>query len=119
MYLSPMQTKPFNPIIGETYQIQIGEDLELYFEQVAHKPPTCAFYGTSKNYNIFGNLSVEAKTGANSLKATKHGTFKITFPDGGEYELKLAEVRIGNLNVGKRQFNFKKSCVCYDNVSSI
>ena len=36
-------TKPFNPILGETFEVSIG-GIPLYMEQVSHHPPISAFY---------------------------------------------------------------------------
>lgn len=113
--MSPIQTKPFNPILGETYQVKVG-DLDFYLEQVENKPPTAAFYGVSKNYTVYGTISLEAKTGANSIKATKFGKFVVKFNDGFEYDLSFPQVIIKGLNLGKRQFNFRRSSYVIDKV---
>lgn len=118
MHLSPLQTKPFNPILGETFQIKVG-DLDLYFEQVLHKPPTCAFYGLSKNYSIHGHTCIEAKTGANSVKANVFGKYNVSFFDGYSYELKPCQVIVKGINVGKRTFNFRRSGVVIDKVKKM
>lgn len=115
LHLSALQLKPFNPILGETLQLSVG-DLDLYYEQVLNKPPTCTFLGISKNYKIEGNLSIEAKTGANSIKAQKLGNYIITFPGGYKYELIQAQVYTSNITVGKRMFNFRRTVVVVDHV---
>jgi hypothetical protein len=40
---NPKISKPFNPILGETYQGIIG-GIPIYFEQISHHPPISAFY---------------------------------------------------------------------------
>ena len=42
-HLSVTQIKPFNPIIGETYQCRLG-DLDIYLEQTVNHPITANFY---------------------------------------------------------------------------
>jgi len=118
MYLSPLQTKPFNPILGETYQLKIG-DLDMYYEQVINKPPTCAFYGQAPNYKIFGNMAIEAKTGPNSIKATKTGKHILIFKDGHKFEFIQAPVGVKNINVGKRMFNYRRSSLVIDHKNSM
>jgi len=44
-HLSGAQLKPFNPILGETFQCKI-EDSMFYFEQTCHHPPILNFYVT-------------------------------------------------------------------------
>ncbi len=91
----------------------------MYLEQVANKPPTAAFYGLSTNYSISGTIALEAKTGANSVKATKFGKFIVKFKDGYEYELNFPQVIVKGLNIGKRQFNFRRSTYVVDKVRYI
>ena len=50
-YISTFQTKPFNPIIGETFQCKIG-DLNFYLEQTVNHPITANFYGITDKKNI-------------------------------------------------------------------
>jgi len=49
-------TKPFNPLLGETYELET-KDFYYLAEQVSHHPPVTANYCKSKigNYTIFTN----------------------------------------------------------------
>ncbi len=42
-HLSGTQLKPFNPILGETFQCKIN-DSQIYCEQTCHHPPILNFY---------------------------------------------------------------------------
>ena len=44
-------TKPFNPLLGETYEL-VTDDFEYLAEQVSHHPPVTACYtrGRKSNY---------------------------------------------------------------------
>jgi hypothetical protein len=46
-HLSGGQLKPFNPILGETFQCKILQS-EFYLEQTSHHPPICNFYVKKK-----------------------------------------------------------------------
>lgn len=116
MHIAALQTKPFNPILGETYQAKIN-DLDLYLEHVLHKPPTYRFYGVSKLYTISGHQSVQAHTGANSAKAFMVGDYKITFVDGQVFELFPPCLIIKGVTVGKRIFYFRRTATVIDKVS--
>ena len=35
--------KPFNPILGETWQATLSDGTELFLEQISHHPPISAF----------------------------------------------------------------------------
>lgn len=50
--------KPFNPILGETYQCWI-DGCPIYFEQISHHPPIAAFMMKGRGYTVSG--CVEAK----------------------------------------------------------
>ena len=45
--------KPFNPMLGETYEL-VTEDFRWISEQVSHHPPITAYYQEGKNYKIHG-----------------------------------------------------------------
>ncbi len=45
-HLSGAQLKPFNPILGETFQCKI-DDSKFYCEQTSHHPPIMNFYVAS------------------------------------------------------------------------
>lgn len=118
LHLSPLQTKPFNPILGETLQIRAG-DLDLYLEHVVNKPPTCLLYGKSENYTMEGHFSTEAVTSPNSCKASIEGKLTIRFKDGQFYEVHAPQVMISGLTFGKRLFMFRKTAVVKDKVISL
>lgn len=43
--------KPFNPILGETYEI-VQPNYRFVSEQVSHHPPVSAFFMEGKGYNL-------------------------------------------------------------------
>lgn len=45
--------KPFNPILGETFQCWIDE-CPIYFEQISHHPPIAAFMMYGRGYKTYG-----------------------------------------------------------------
>ncbi len=63
LHISPIETKPFNPIIGETFQCRIA-NLNYYAEQTLNKPPTWNFYviDDEKKYKIYGHIATVAST---------------------------------------------------------
>ena len=36
--------KPFNPILGETWQASLSDGSQMYMEQISHHPPVSAFH---------------------------------------------------------------------------
>ena len=48
--------KPFNPILGETFECLIG-GIPLYMEQISHHPPISSFYMETSDFKAYGNFS--------------------------------------------------------------
>ncbi|KAM8947346.1 oxysterol-binding protein-related protein 2 isoform 2-T2 [Pelodytes ibericus] len=72
--------KPFNPLLGETYEL-IREDLGFRFisEQVSHHPPVSAFYseGLNKDYVFHGSIYPKLKFWGKSVEAEPKGTITL------------------------------------------
>ena len=71
--------KPFNPILGETYQARAGS-LKIAFEQISHHPPISAFNCWNKHddrYWMHGYYELKATFGGNSSIGHGDGPFTI------------------------------------------
>jgi len=47
--------KPFNPILGETYQCWI-DGCPVYFEQISHHPPIASYFMKGRGYELSGSV---------------------------------------------------------------
>ena len=47
--------KPFNPILGETYQGVIN-GCPIYLEQISHHPPCSAYLFQGRGYRVMGTI---------------------------------------------------------------
>ncbi|KAK3826447.1 MAG: Oxysterol-binding protein-domain-containing protein [Linnemannia gamsii] len=67
--------KPFNPLLGETYEY-CREDKQFRYisEQVSHHPPISACYCESPNYNFFAEVDVKSKFWGKSFEVLPKGT---------------------------------------------
>ena len=75
--------KPFNPIIGETYEYFINDkNFRYYAEQVSHKPPVTAFIGETPDFELYGDT-----LGNTSFKFFK-GCMELTFTNKIHLKLK-------------------------------
>lgn len=119
LHLSSFQTKPFNPILGETCQFEIGNNTKVYLEQTKNKPPTANFLVIGKNYKSYGFIICEASTGANSITANKSGNFIVEFKDGVKHKFYFPTIGIKGLTMGKRTFNYKNSAIVNDESTNI
>ena len=73
--------KPFNPILGETYQGYIG-GCPIYAEQISHHPPITSFYFIGRGYKMHGNLEAKVKIHMNSGEGVNWGFYNVIFDDG-------------------------------------
>lgn len=120
LYISTIQSKPFNPIIGETFQCKIGP-LNMYTEQTSNHPIISNFYAFDDDhlYKIHGYIITTASTGANSISAIKKGKYQITFKDGTLYTIHLPGVLVKGITVGKRYFNYVKKMLVVDETNKL
>lgn len=56
--------KPFNPILGETYQSWIN-GCPVYVEQISHHPPISSYYLIGRGYRAYGSIGLKANFGIN------------------------------------------------------
>ena len=120
IYLSPLRIKPFNPLLGETFQIKIG-NLNCYFEQTMIYPPTTNFFcfDSDRLYKIYGYISIYTRTGINNCKVLKLGHIFIEYKDGQKYKIYYPSYYIGGITIGKRSFNVKDSSLVIDETNRL
>lgn len=70
--------KPFNPILGETYQAFI-DGCPIYGEQTSHHPPISSLLMVGREYFISANLEAKVEIGMNSASGTNFGEYHIAF----------------------------------------
>ncbi|XP_037538132.1 oxysterol-binding protein-related protein 1 [Nematolebias whitei] len=79
--------KPFNPLLGETYEL-IREDLGFRWvsEQVSHHPPISAFHaeGLEEDFVFHGSIYPKLKFWGKSIEAEPKGTITLELPKYNE-----------------------------------
>lgn len=73
--------KPFNPILGETYQGFI-DDCPVFLEQISHHPPICRYIFYGRGYKIYGTIEPKIALGLNCVKGWSSPLNYIQFDDG-------------------------------------
>mmetsp|Transcript_32499 Transcript_32499/g.56204 ORF Transcript_32499/g.56204 Transcript_32499/m.56204 type:complete len:395 (-) Transcript_32499:4522-5706(-) len=106
------QKKPFNPILGETLQGQLGH-CPIYAEQTSHHPPVSHFQILGQNFLLQGYHEYQASTSANSVKARQVGMTEIRFADGSIL-LSFPFVSLSGTMLGKRTFNWEGTLTIID-----
>jgi len=102
------QKKPFNPILGETYQASLADGTQLYCEQSSHHPPVSNWlvYGPKEAWRFYGFGEWTASFRGNSLRGKQEGPHIVEFPDGTRIIYELPEVWIKGLLFGTRLIDF-------------
>lgn len=77
-------TKPFNPILGETFEMK-GNGWKLLCEQVSHHPPISALIVQGENYEIQLNTSVSQQFWGKSMEFKPQGRAHVKFHDTGDH----------------------------------
>ena len=54
--------KPFNPMLGETYEL-VTEHFKFMSEQVSHHPPISAYIQEGNGYTLTGCMYTKSKLG--------------------------------------------------------
>ncbi|XP_075943503.1 oxysterol-binding protein-related protein 1 isoform X3 [Anarhichas minor] len=79
--------KPFNPLLGETYEL-VREDLgfRLLSEQVSHHPPVSAFHaeGLKQDFVFHGSIYPKLKFWGKSVEAEPKGIITLELPKYNE-----------------------------------
>lgn len=97
--------KPFNPILGETYQATFEDGTEIFCEQTSHHPPISNWelVGPGNMYTFYGSGELLASFRGNSIKGHQNGKHYIDFAmDGGRIEYHLPEVWVRGIMWGDR-----------------
>jgi oxysterol-binding protein 1 len=81
--------KPFNPLLGETYEyVRPDKGYRFFIEQVSHHPPIGAAYAESPKWDYYGESSVQAKFYGRSFDINPLGTWFLRLrPSTGGSEL--------------------------------
>ena len=70
--------KPFNPILGETYQGKI-DGCDLCGEQISHHPPISTVFLKGRGYYAYGNFEAKVQMGINSASGINDGFMNVAF----------------------------------------
>ncbi|XP_045898507.1 oxysterol-binding protein-related protein 6-like isoform X2 [Micropterus dolomieu] len=91
--------KPFNPVLGETYESH-REDRGFHYisEQVSHHPPVSACHADSENFTFWQDQRWKYKFWGKSVEIISSGLVNVTLPKYGDhYEWNKAVTCIHNV----------------------
>uniref|UniRef100_A0AAX7V3R5 Oxysterol-binding protein n=1 Tax=Astatotilapia calliptera TaxID=8154 RepID=A0AAX7V3R5_ASTCA len=97
-------SKPFNPVLGETYECdRPDKGFRFIAEQVSHHPPVSACHADSKNFTFWQDVRWKNKFWGKSMEIVPMGTTRVTLPAFGDhYEWNKVTSCIHNILSGQR-----------------
>ncbi|KAK1789663.1 hypothetical protein P4O66_014916 [Electrophorus voltai] len=97
-------SKPFNPILGETYEcIREDKGFCFYSEQVSHHPPVSACHCESKTFTFSQDVRWKNKFWGKSMEILPIGTINVMLPSYGDhYEWNKVTTCVHNILSGRR-----------------
>lgn len=94
--------KPFNPILGETYELKMDDGSTYLAEQVSHHPPIGAGHVETKNFTYDITSAVTTKFMGNWVDVFPVGRTRIKLHKSGEvFNIVPPNSRVNNLIIGR------------------
>lgn len=123
MHMVCPQRKPFNPILGETFQGYWPDGSKIYIEHISHHPPISYFLVEHVDglYTFEGSYMYTAKliSLGNSVRGRQVGKNRIHFKDGTIIEYEFPFLRINGLIISKRTIQWEGSIKFVDEKNDI
>lgn len=93
--------KPFNPLLGETYELE-REEFRIVCEQVSHHPPISAFHAESDSFVFHGSIHPKLKFWGKSVEIQPKGVVTVELKKWNEaYTWQNVNCCVHNIIVGK------------------
>eukprot|EP00923_Selenidium_pygospionis_P005721 GHVN01009746.1.p1 GENE.GHVN01009746.1~~GHVN01009746.1.p1 ORF type:complete len:636 (-),score=70.64 GHVN01009746.1:1802-3709(-) len=95
-------TKPFNPLLGETFELcDMGRGFRYISEQVSHHPLVSACHCDSENYQYCAETGIAPGFNGKSVSVSPQGYCNVYFKKWGEhYYWKKAKSSVNNVIFG-------------------
>ncbi|EFJ40057.1 oxysterol binding protein [Volvox carteri f. nagariensis] len=94
--------KPFNPILGETFELAVGDNVRYLAEQVSHHPPICAAHAENGHFRYDLVSAPTTRFLGNSLEVYPYGRTRISLVRSGEvFTLVPPNAMVHNIVIGR------------------
>ncbi|XP_070570734.1 oxysterol-binding protein-related protein 6-like isoform X2 [Ptychodera flava] len=96
--------KPFNPLLGETYEaVRDDRGFKFVAEQVSHHPPISACHCESENYILWQDIRIKTKFWGKSMEFQPVGLVNLTIPKYNDhYRWNKVTTCVHNILSGQR-----------------
>ncbi|CAL9183199.1 unnamed protein product [Musa hybrid cultivar] len=96
------QCKPFNPLLGETYEADFPDKgLRFFSEKVSHHPMVVACHCEGRGWNFWGDSNLKGKFWGRSIQLDPIGILTLQFEDGETFQWSKVTTSIYNIIIGK------------------
>ncbi|CAK93395.1 unnamed protein product (macronuclear) [Paramecium tetraurelia] len=115
------QKKPFNPILGETFQGSWQDGSSISIEHTSHHPPISHFYieHFRKKYRFYGHFEYQAALRYNAVIGHQVGESVVEFSDGQRITFSMPPVKVSGLIYGARLLEWYGSIKFVDQKNNI
>ncbi|CAI0395541.1 unnamed protein product [Linum tenue] len=94
--------KPFNPLLGETYEADFPDKgLRFFSEKVSHHPMIVACHCEGTGWKFWGDSNLKSKFWGRSIQLDPEGLLTLEFDDGEVFQWSKVTTSIYNLILGK------------------
>ncbi|KAF5478466.1 hypothetical protein F2P56_005025 [Juglans regia] len=94
--------KPFNPLLGETYEADYPEKgIRFFSEKVSHHPTLIACHCEGRGWKFWGDSNIRTKFWGQSIQLDPVGVLTLEFDDGEIFQWSKVTTSIYNLILGK------------------
>ncbi|XP_068332922.1 oxysterol-binding protein-related protein 1D-like [Pyrus communis] len=96
------QCKPFNPLLGETYEADYPDKgLRFFSEKVSHHPMVVACHCEGRGWKFWADSNLKGKFWGRSIQLDPVGTLSLQFEDGETFQWSKVTTSIYNIILGK------------------
>ncbi|KAL9275639.1 Oxysterol-binding protein-related protein, partial [Drosera capensis] len=96
------QCKPFNPLLGETYEADYPDKgLRFFSEKVSHHPMVVACHCEGRRWKFWGDSNLKGKFWGRSIQLDPVGVLTLQFEDGETFQWSKVTTSIYNIILGK------------------
>ncbi|XP_020106746.1 oxysterol-binding protein-related protein 1D-like isoform X1 [Ananas comosus] len=96
------QCKPFNPLLGETYEADYPDKgLRFFSEKVSHHPMIVACHCEGEGWKFWGDSNLKGKFWGRSIQLDPIGILTLQFEDGETFQWSKVTTSIYNIIIGK------------------
>ncbi|XWS63757.1 hypothetical protein CRYUN_Cryun06bG0129300 [Craigia yunnanensis] len=96
------QCKPFNPLLGETYEADYPDKgLRFFSEKVSHHPMIVACHCEGRGWKFWADSNLKGKFWGQSIQLDPVGVLTLQFEDGETFQWSKVTTSIYNIILGK------------------